>query len=121
LYAEIAAVLERSGEASDAVTYYDKAADSTHNPLKRQGYVNALRRLGTKIATQSSKVEKIAKNNLSDNCTVCKRQIRKGETYVNCPYCQKPAHYAHIVEWIKVQGSCPNCNKRLKVEDFTDN
>ncbi|NHJ48062.1 MAG: hypothetical protein FK733_09765 [Asgard group archaeon] len=118
LYAEIAAVLERSGKPSESVTYYDKAADSTNNPVKRQGYVNALRRIGSQIASQTSKGEVVADKDLDDNCSVCKMKIRKGSTFVECPHCKKPAHYSHLVEWIKVQGSCPNCNKRLKVEDF---
>ncbi len=118
LYAEIAAVLERSGRPSEAVTYYDKAADSTNNPLKRQGYVNALRRVGSQIATQRGKGEIVATSNLSENCLVCRRQIRKGERIVVCPYCSKAAHYSHFVEWVKVQGSCPNCHKNLKADDF---
>jgi tetratricopeptide (TPR) repeat protein len=118
LYAEIAAVLERSGKPSDAVTYYDKAADSTNNPVKRQGYVNALRRIGSQIAAQTSKGEIVATSDLADNCSVCRMKIKKGSTYVACPHCKKPAHYSHLVEWIKVQGSCPSCNKRLKVEDI---
>lgn len=121
LYAEIAAVLERSGRPSEAVTYYDKAADSTHNPLKRQGYVNALRRIGSQIAAQISQGEKVAQQDLNEKCIVCQRPIKKGENFVTCPHCQKNAHYSHLVEWIKVQGSCPSCLTRLKVEDFSSN
>ncbi|MBY8994779.1 MAG: E3 ubiquitin protein ligase [Candidatus Heimdallarchaeota archaeon] len=118
LYAEIAAVLERSGRPSDSVTYYDKAADSTNNPLKRQGYVNALRRVGSQIASQRGAGETVATSNLKDNCIVCKRPISKNERIVSCPHCSKTAHYSHFIEWVKVQGSCPNCNNRLKADDF---
>ncbi|NHK31207.1 MAG: E3 ubiquitin protein ligase [Asgard group archaeon] len=120
LYAEIASVLERSGRPSEAVTYYDKAADSTHNPIKRQGYVNALRRIGSQIASQKAQGEIVADHDLSEKCIVCKRQIKRGENYITCPNCQKNAHYSHMVEWLKVQGSCPSCQTRLKVEDFKD-
>ncbi|MHA1121414.1 MAG: hypothetical protein ACTSQ3_03515 [Candidatus Heimdallarchaeota archaeon] len=118
LYAEIAAVLERSGRPSDSVTYYDKAADSTNNPLKKQGYVNALRRVGSQIASQRGKGETVAASNFSKNCIVCKRQIRKGERIVSCPHCSETAHYSHFVEWVKVQGECPSCHARLKAADF---
>ncbi|NHJ84151.1 MAG: hypothetical protein FK734_01730 [Asgard group archaeon] len=118
LYAEIASVLEKSNRSSEAITYYDKAADSTNNPVKKQGYVNALRRIGSQIASQTSQGVGIANNRLSDNCSVCKRSIEKGDKYVSCPECGKPAHYAHLVEWVKVQGSCPICLKRLKVDDL---
>ncbi|MCK5185071.1 MAG: E3 ubiquitin protein ligase [Candidatus Heimdallarchaeota archaeon] len=118
LYAEIASVLERSGRPSESVTYYDKAADSTNNPVKRQGYVNALRRVGSLIASQRGKGESVATANLSEKCIVCKRQIRKGERIVSCPHCKAVAHYSHFVEWLKVQGECPSCHARLKVDDI---
>lgn len=120
LYAEIAAVLERTGKTSEAVTYFDKAADSTNNPIKKQGYVNALRRIGSRIATQDSATDVFAKTDLAEACIVCRRQIRQGEKYISCPYCKKSAHYSHLIEWVKVQGSCPNCHARLKVADFTE-
>ncbi|MBN1331130.1 MAG: E3 ubiquitin protein ligase [Candidatus Heimdallarchaeota archaeon] len=121
LYAEIAAVLERTGKTTDAVTFYDKAADSTNNPIKKQGYVNALRRIGSNIATQSSDKDVFAKIDLTENCIVCRRQIRQGDKYVTCPHCKKIAHFSHLIEWIKVQGTCPNCHARLKISDFMDN
>ncbi|MHA1244823.1 MAG: PHD finger domain-containing protein [Candidatus Heimdallarchaeota archaeon] len=119
LYAEIASVLERNGKPLEAVTYYDKAADSTNNPLKRQGYVNALRRIGSQIAAQPSKGESVAKKDLKDNCIVCKRPIKAGSRIIGCPDCRKMAHYSHFVEWVKVQGSCPSCFANLKVADLT--
>ncbi len=120
LYAEIAAVLERSGRPSEAVTYYDKAADTTNNPVKRQGYVNALRRIGSQIATQTSG-EEIASEDMSEKCVVCRKQIKKGQRFVSCPSCQSLAHYSHFVEWIKVQGACPKCYAKLKISDFLNN
>jgi len=121
LYAEIASVLERSGKPSEAVTYYDKAADLTNNPLKRQGYVNALRRIGSQIAAKPAQGEYTAPKNMKDNCIVCKRPIKAGDMIIGCPSCEKLAHYSHLVEWVKVQGSCPSCFVNLKVSDLTPN
>jgi tetratricopeptide (TPR) repeat protein len=118
LYAEIGTVLEKNGRTSEAVTYFDKAADSTNNPLKKQTYVNALRRLSAQIAVQPSQGETIAQTDLRDKCIVCRRPIRKGQKYVACPHCHKFAHYSHLLEWIKVQGSCPHCHNKLKVRDI---
>lgn len=118
LYAEIASVLEKNNRITESITYYDKAADSTNNPIKRQSYVNALRRIGSQIAAQPSQGETIATEDLSENCIVCKRKISKGQNFVVCPYCKKPAHYAHFVEFIKVRGVCPSCNGRLKAADL---
>lgn len=121
LYAEIASVLERSGKPSESVTYYDKAADSTNNPLKRQGYVNALRRIGSQIAAQPTKGESVAKKDLKENCIVCKRPIIAGSRIIGCPHCGKMAHYSHLVEWVKVQGACPSCFAKLKADDLQQN
>ncbi len=118
LYAEIASVLEKSKRTSDAITYYDKAADSTNNPIKRQSYVNSLRRIGSQIASEPYKGESIAAEDLSDKCIVCKRQISQGDAYVTCPNCKKPAHYSHFLEFVKVRGVCPSCNVRLKTADL---
>ena len=118
LYAEIASVLEKNNRKSEAITYYDKAADSTNNPMKRQSYVNALRRIGSQIATAPSQGENIATEDLPEKCIVCKRPIRKGDKYVPCPQCGKVAHYSHFIEFIKVRGVCPSCNAKLKVDDL---
>lgn len=117
LYAEIASILEKKGDSTEAITYYDKAADSTNNPVKRQAYVNALRRIGTTIASQPSKGSKIASRDLG-KCIVCNRPIKKGERFLTCPHCQKPAHYSHLIEYVKVTGMCPNCKARLRADNF---
>ncbi|HUU79789.1 MAG TPA: hypothetical protein VMX55_15735 [candidate division Zixibacteria bacterium] len=120
LYAEIASVLEKSNRTSEAITYFDKAADSTNNPVKKQSYVNALRRIGTNIASQRSIGEAIATSDFAEKCIVCKLPIKKGGRFVTCPNCKKPAHYSHFIEYLKVQGSCPNCFAKLKVDDIKD-
>ena len=118
LYAEIASVLEKNGKITGAVTYYDKAADSTNNPLKKQSYVNALRRLGTLIASRPVEGETIAQNDLQERCIVCRMVIRRGEKYTSCPHCKKNAHFSHLVEFVKVQGSCPACHKHIKADQL---
>ncbi|MCF2142461.1 MAG: tetratricopeptide repeat protein [Candidatus Heimdallarchaeota archaeon] len=118
LYAEIAVVLERNGNFSEAVNYYDKAADLTNNPLKKQSYVNALRRLASQIAAQRASGEAIATADLPEPCPVCRRPIAKGQKIATCPYCHSVAHYSHLVEWVKVQGTCPICRRHLKTDDF---
>ncbi len=118
LYAEIASVLEKNSRTTEAITYYDKAADTTKNPVKRQSYVNALRRIGSRIAAEPSLGETIASEDLSEKCIVCKRKISKGQNYVECPHCSMPAHYSHFLEFVKVRGVCPSCNAALKVADL---
>ncbi len=56
---------------------------------------------------------KIATSDLDERCSVCMSPIKAGESFVRCPFCEIPSHFAHIVEWIKVKPQCPNCRKKL--------
>jgi hypothetical protein len=35
------------------------------------------------------------------------------ENLVRCPECKIIAHNAHMNEWLKSFGECPNCNKHI--------
>ena len=61
---------------------------------------------------------KSATTELDDRCSVCMSPIKAGESFVRCPFCEIPSHYAHIVEWIKVKPQCPNCRKKLVARMF---
>ncbi|MHA1199647.1 MAG: hypothetical protein ACTSQF_10005 [Candidatus Heimdallarchaeaceae archaeon] len=61
---------------------------------------------------------KSATAELDDRCSVCMSPIKAGESFVRCPFCEIPSHYAHIVEWIKVKPQCPNCRKKLVARMF---
>lgn len=56
---------------------------------------------------------KVATSDLEERCSVCMSPIKAGESFVRCPFCEIPSHFAHIVEWIKVKPQCPNCRKKL--------
>ncbi len=56
---------------------------------------------------------KVATSDLDERCSVCMSPIKAGESFIRCPFCEIPSHYAHIVEWIKVKPQCPNCRKKL--------
>lgn len=61
---------------------------------------------------------KVATTDLDERCSVCMSPIKAGESFVRCPFCEIPSHYAHIVEWIKVKPQCPNCRKKLVARMF---
>ncbi|WXG41987.1 MAG: zinc-ribbon domain-containing protein [Candidatus Freyarchaeum deiterrae] len=46
-------------------------------------------------------------------CTLCKRYLFSWENVLECPNCGATCHRDHLLEWIKVKGCCPNCEKRL--------
>lgn len=46
-------------------------------------------------------------------CSVCQHSIEFGEPILICPHCNSQAHRAHILEYLKVKGVCPNCQADL--------
>ncbi|MHA1303239.1 MAG: hypothetical protein ACTSQE_03110 [Candidatus Heimdallarchaeaceae archaeon] len=61
---------------------------------------------------------KIATTDIDERCSVCLGTIKGGESFVRCPHCDKPAHYSHLVEWLKVKSQCPNCRGNLSPKMF---
>jgi len=55
----------------------------------------------------------MASSTLQDSCSVCRREIKSGDSFIYCMNCGKPGHYGHLGEVIKVTGKCPVCQKRL--------
>ena len=70
------------------------------------------------IRTKGPQPLKVATSDLDERCSVCMSPIKAGESFVRCPFCDTPSHYAHIVEWIKVKPQCPNCRKKLVARMF---
>ncbi len=53
---------------------------------------------------------------ISQPCSVCGIVIQEGQEMVFCPKCGKPAHYAHLREWVTVKGVCPGCRSRIPLK-----
>ncbi len=53
-------------------------------------------------------------------CPVCKRMIFGNENLVQCHICKVIAHNAHMKEWLKSFGECPNCKKRILEADLIE-
>ncbi len=60
----------------------------------------------------------LASSKLNDNCSVCRKSIETGDTFLYCINCRAPAHSRHLLEYVKVRGVCPICNKRLAVSMY---
>lgn len=58
--------------------------------------------------------EKIAEEDLDENCSVCTTPILKNERYIRCSYCTAPAHQDHLMKWLKHESICPNCKARIR-------
>lgn len=51
-------------------------------------------------------------------CSVCRKVIIAGKDTLVCPNCGALSHRSHILEWLKVKGTCPSCGKRLRGEQL---
>ena len=49
-------------------------------------------------------------------CNVCKLPISFGEEAGKCSLCESKGHLTHFQEWVKTQGKCPTCMKKIPIE-----
>ncbi len=47
-------------------------------------------------------------------CIVCNLSIPDLDELTKTPCCKTYAHRAHLKEWLKIKGKCPNCGKKLE-------
>ncbi len=59
---------------------------------------------------------------ISEICPSCNAQFTKcgvcnlvigNEPSSTCPFCKSPSHTDHLLEWLKVKGTCPVCKHKL--------
>ncbi|HUY00185.1 MAG TPA: hypothetical protein VMV49_11560 [Candidatus Deferrimicrobium sp.] len=53
-----------------------------------------------------------------NRCGVCNLIIGKEET-LSCPFCDQPSHADHLLEWVKIKGSCSACGHELHDFELT--
>ncbi|NHJ38590.1 MAG: hypothetical protein FK731_01060 [Asgard group archaeon] len=49
-------------------------------------------------------------------CEVCKLPISFGDDIGFCPICESKSHLIHLQEWVKTNGNCPHCMKKIPLE-----
>lgn len=47
-------------------------------------------------------------------CLICRKPVLYGEQVLECPFCKIKAHAPHLLEWLRVKGTCPNCRAKLR-------
>jgi predicted DNA-binding transcriptional regulator len=53
----------------------------------------------------------------TSRCVVCSKPLTMNDSdLMSCPFCKSIGHPAHLKEWVKTRGSCPNCSNRLTME-----
>ena len=51
-----------------------------------------------------------------ETCPICKSTISAKDVIIECPACNVRAHKDHFLEYLKIHGTCPKCNKRLTMK-----
>lgn len=71
----------------------------------------------TKVIVLPPRVERVSEQAPKQlRCMVCNLIINPSQEEIcHCPHCNYPAHYIHLVEWIKIKGKCPNCKREIKM------
>lgn len=49
-------------------------------------------------------------------CPVCKGVLKPSDSKIKCPACGINAHRDHFLEYVKIHGKCPNCDKKLSMK-----
>jgi Zn finger protein HypA/HybF involved in hydrogenase expression len=52
----------------------------------------------------------------AETCLICKSVISAKDVVIQCPSCGVRAHKDHFLEYLKIHGTCPKCNKRLTMK-----
>ena len=81
-------------------------------------YIRSLSRTNPNIIREQLIQIQTRNDKVIGNCIVCKLSIYASEKQIKCPLCNAPAHEAHLLEWVKIKGFCPNCGATLKARDF---
>jgi tetratricopeptide (TPR) repeat protein len=105
-----------------AADYYTQAAAKSEAMEARNRFLERARTLKTALGETrpvlSSPSISIMSSLESERCVICKRKIKWDESYVRCPECDNPAHYAHLAEWLKIKGVCPACQKKIRLDEI---
>ena len=51
-------------------------------------------------------------------CMVCHLPIQFTDSVLRCPHCKGQAHRIHILEYLKVKGTCPHCQMNLDAHEL---
>ncbi len=78
------------------------------NSSNNKGLPNPFSNLQKRIKNKFMNATKIG------NCAICKLPITKYQDYLKLPCCKALAHKEHILEWLKIKGTCPHCKTRIK-------
>lgn len=46
-------------------------------------------------------------------CPICRKPVLYGENVLECTFCGIEAHAPHLLEWLRIKGTCPNCREKL--------
>ena len=74
--------------------------------------------LKKKFRLQSHYEVKYSNAEIIGTCMVCDLAIVSSELIIECPSCHNKAHQAHLLEWVKIRGECPECGSHISRHDL---
>lgn len=61
----------------------------------------------------------MAERTMNPICSLCNKDIEDPLLMVLCPYCKRPFHKDHIIDYLnEMEEKCPNCEVPLKLGDI---
>lgn len=67
----------------------------------------------------SSKIQNCSScNSKIPVCVICLSVLNPGNEIVKTSCCQQYAHKEHIINWLNIKNTCPNCKQELNKEDL---
>ena len=64
----------------------------------------------------ANKLEEIDSKTIDEDqyCSICKLELRRNQSILQCPFCKHLFHREHIEEWLETKTECPVCQKELR-------
>jgi len=58
----------------------------------------------------------------SVRCIVCNLYIKREDINKSrkCPHCNGIGHRNHILEWLRMKGTCPHCRAKLRSNELKE-
>jgi len=61
----------------------------------------------------------ISEHTMIPICSICNKEIDDRLLMVLCPYCKRPYHKDHIIDYLnEYEGKCPQCKRILELKDI---
>jgi len=112
----------RKGRGSEEITFWDLYTQSGKNLENAIIAFARLQELTTEhlpiVVPQIALIEKLpqvlTQGEGGKKCMICWSGISKGDEIIQCQQCNEVGHKNHVLEWIRIKGTCAHCQKPMR-------